>query len=359
MKMFQGLANGCYPNCWNELSMQPIFRFLRENEACFDFARTVPVRSIAFPRGIHDDFAQRRIKAGTAASLRGPSDRFLAPYVGMYSALTRQGLPLVTLQRTDFHQRLSGFAVLCLANEACLSEAQLAAVRRFVAAGGGLLATHETSLYDEKGNQRPDFGLADVFGLHYRQTLPPAKRAAGGDSVPPADLPGSDEPRVAVRPEGAEVVFCVLSAFVHRFGRGRAVYLPGRLEAVQCRQPTPLVERFLAAALCEAADGKIPVSIKAAGPVAVTLFDQPGRRILHLLSLNGDTRYRTDQILPIGHVAVELCIPTDRTVTRLHRLWDKADVPFHAVGPRITFPLDNVSEYEAVVAELDVAKPPR
>jgi hypothetical protein len=101
----------------------------------------------------------------------------------------------------------------------------------------------------------------------------------------------------------------------------------------------------------EAADGKLPVAIKAAGPVAVTLFDQPGRRILHLVSLNGDTRCRTDQVLPIGDVSVELSIPAGRKVTRLRRLWDKADVPFHAAGPRIKFSLDNVSEYEAVVAQ--------
>jgi hypothetical protein len=354
MKMFQGLANGCYPNCWNELSMLSVFRFLRENEACFDFARTVPVRAIAFPRGINDDFAQQRIKARTERSLRPPSDRFLAPYVGMYSALTRRGLPLVTLQRTDFHQHLDGFAVLCLANEACLSDAQLAAVRQFVAAGGGLVATHETSLYDEKGNRRPDFGLAEVFGLHYRQTLPPAKpaaRSAGRDPAPPADPPGSDEPRVDVQSDGAQVALGGLSAFVHRFGRGHVVYLPGRLEGVQSRQPTPVIEQFLAGAVHQAADGKLPVKIKAAGPVAVTLFDQPGRRILHLVSLNGDTRCRTDQVLPVGDVTVELSIPAGRKVTRLRRLWDKADVPFRAAGPRITFSLDNVSEYEAVAAQ--------
>ena len=61
--------------------------------------------------------------------------------------------------------------------------------------------------------------------------------------------------------------------------------------------------------LREAADGKIPLSLRAAAPVAATLFDQPERRILHLVSLNGDTQYRTDQILPIGRVAVRLSVP--------------------------------------------------
>ncbi len=45
-----------------------------------------------------------------------------------------------------------------------MSEAQCAAIRRFVERGGSLFATGETSLYDEWGDARPDFALADLFG---------------------------------------------------------------------------------------------------------------------------------------------------------------------------------------------------
>ena len=40
-------------------------------------------------------------------------------------------------------------------------------VRRFVAAGGGLIATFETSLYDQNYQKRADFALADLFRAKY------------------------------------------------------------------------------------------------------------------------------------------------------------------------------------------------
>ncbi|MDD4871730.1 MAG: hypothetical protein PHR77_14330, partial [Kiritimatiellae bacterium] len=160
-KMFQGLANGCYPNCWNELSMKPVFRFMRENAEVFDFALTDPTRFLALPRAIHDDSVHSQIKSQYKQA-KPSGDRFLAPYVGFYSAVARQGFPVVTLQRSNFHRQLAGFKVLCLANEASLSDEQIESIRKFVKDGGGLIATHETSLYDEKGRRREDFGLADV-----------------------------------------------------------------------------------------------------------------------------------------------------------------------------------------------------
>ena len=41
-------------------------------------------------------------------------------------------------------------------------------IREFVERGGSLVATYETSLYDEWGVARKDFGLADLFGVSFR-----------------------------------------------------------------------------------------------------------------------------------------------------------------------------------------------
>ena len=71
---------------------------------------------------------------------------------------------------------LSLYKVLFLSNSACLSAAQAAAVRQFVAQGGTLIATHETSLYDALGRRQGNFQLADVLGVEYISPVqgPPA-----------------------------------------------------------------------------------------------------------------------------------------------------------------------------------------
>ena len=59
------------------------------------------------------------------------------------------------------------FKVLALPNVANLSDAQCAQLKAFVEKGGGLVATHETSLHDEHGQRREDFGLDGLFGASF------------------------------------------------------------------------------------------------------------------------------------------------------------------------------------------------
>jgi beta-galactosidase GanA len=52
---------------------------------------------------------------------------------------------------------LAPYATLVLPNLAALSDAQCDQLRAFVKNGGNLIATYETSLYDEWGVRRSDF----------------------------------------------------------------------------------------------------------------------------------------------------------------------------------------------------------
>jgi len=86
--------------------------------------------------------------------------------LGIYQALVEDHLPfeMVNDKLLDT-EHLKAFKLLILPNIAALSDSQCSQLKDFVAAGGSLVATFETSLYDEEGRPREDFGLSDLFGV--------------------------------------------------------------------------------------------------------------------------------------------------------------------------------------------------
>ena len=95
------------------------------------------------------------------------AERTMREYMdGMYYALL-EGRFLFDFVHEDklAPEDLAKYSALLLPNTALLSDEQCRQLRAYVDAGGSLLATFETSLYNERNERRPDFGLADVFGI--------------------------------------------------------------------------------------------------------------------------------------------------------------------------------------------------
>lgn len=87
---------------------------------------------------------------------------------GMYHLLVEDSMPFEMVNDRMLEEvYLRPFKLLILPNVAALSDAQCNQLRQFVQRGGSLVATFETSLYDENGKLRHDFGLADIFGVSY------------------------------------------------------------------------------------------------------------------------------------------------------------------------------------------------
>ena len=360
----QGLANGAYPNFWSTPGMKPVFDFMRENSSCFDFAATAPVKFIALPRDVRTEPVQ--VATPLPEGVRYSSDRFLAPYVGAYSALSRAGLPIVTLHRPHFEEDLAGFQALCLANVANMSDRQAAAVRQFVRDGGALIATHETSLRNEKGQARLDFALADVLGVRYERVLPAAPRQLHFAGSSPwgeklaafSPLAAADEPLVAVTATTGQIAARAggpgaaapgpPAVILHTFGQGRAVYLPGRLDAQQCSELSPGVERLFAEAVRWATRGRLPVEVNAPAMVGVSLYQQPDRWLVQLVNHNRDSRYQSDSYAVIERVTVRLRLPAGRDAASVRRLWDRSEAACQRDGECLVVELGKLGEYEAL-----------
>jgi putative glycosyl hydrolase-like family 6 (GHL6) protein/glycosyl hydrolase family 42 (putative beta-galactosidase) len=85
---------------------------------------------------------------------------------GIYETLLsgRFAFDFVHEDRLD-PERLRKYRALLLPNIAMLSDRQCDQIRDYVRSGGSIMASFETSLYDENLKQRADFGLADLLGI--------------------------------------------------------------------------------------------------------------------------------------------------------------------------------------------------
>jgi hypothetical protein len=264
------------------------------------------------------------------------ADRYLPHLFGAFRAGYEEHLPLTLMNDWDVNATaLSKHRVVLLANSAALSDGQVEAMRAYVQAGGGLVATAETSLCDELGRPRHDFALADLFGVSYRgRPRAAAKRAeldpnfavAVGtrywkERVGVARLTWTDqallrdrrlaelvpsksvtfrgplvlvsEPKNAgdlamrMTPEGSKET--PIPALIARsVGAGRVVYLAAAIDAALWSYAYPYQRRLLTRALEWAAGQAFPITVTAPMCVQATFFtqtDKDGRRlVLHLFN---------------------------------------------------------------------------
>ena len=96
-------------------------------------------------------------------------DRFRRHFEGVERVLNEHHIPYGFVLGGEFFsvESLRGVKTLILPNAGILTENEQQVIRDYVRNGGGLVATFETSLYNEDGTRREDYALADLLGVHY------------------------------------------------------------------------------------------------------------------------------------------------------------------------------------------------
>ena len=147
----------------NAYSEKDAFTYLRENSG--QISISAPVKDIAV---FYSNLTRDRYSHETDKAL----DRFGIFHRGVERILLENHLQYGYVTDQDFSlESLAQVKTLILPNVAFLSDYQIEVIQTFVKAGGGLVASHETSLYDEEGNPRPDFGLKELLGVSYTGVL--------------------------------------------------------------------------------------------------------------------------------------------------------------------------------------------
>ncbi len=86
---------------------------------------------------------------------------------GTLITLSQSMYPFQIIPEWELKKRASTLSVLILPNMSCMHKDTAEVLRTFVKAGGTLIATHTTSLMDERGNKLENFQLNDLFGCDY------------------------------------------------------------------------------------------------------------------------------------------------------------------------------------------------
>ena len=165
MWMIAGIAGGIQP-WWHYVGAyhedrrmyrtpEPVMRWWHANEGYLVDRTPVATVGLVWSQRNTDFFGRN-----------DPGRRVDEPYTGFMHALVRARIPYLPVHVDEIERSGSGLRLLILPNVGALSEAQAGMIRRFVQRGGGLLATGQTGLYDEWGDRRSDFALADLFACH-------------------------------------------------------------------------------------------------------------------------------------------------------------------------------------------------
>jgi hypothetical protein len=273
--------------------------------------------------------------------------------LGVYQALVEARIPFDMVHDLMLEpSQIGRFKTLILPNIAALSDKQCQQLRDFVYNGGNLIATHETSLYNEWGRRRKDFGLTDLFGASYAgkvdarvqnsylnieksgdgyhplvRGLEGATRIINGSSwvhcepsskpvaVPLTLVPSyPDLPMEQVFPRVAHTD--TPGVYLQEKGRGRVVYFPFDLDRTFWEVLSGDHARLLQNAVSWAHRREQPLTVEGRGVLDVSLWMQKDSMAAHLVNLTNPMMMKgpVREILPAPAQKVRIRVPKGKRI---------------------------------------------
>ncbi len=306
--------------------------------------------------------------------------------LGMYQALVEARVPfdMVHDQLLDAGH-LGQYRTLILPNIAALSAAQCRQLTDFVDRGGGLVATHETSLYDEWGVRRADFGLANLFGASYAgrvdkdlhnsylnigpshpivHGLDDATRIINGanwvhtKATQPGPAPLTLVPSYPDLP--MEQVYArvprtdIPGVYAREHGRGRVVYFPFDIDRTFWEVMSNDHALLLKNAVHWASNAPQPLAARGKGVLDVSLWMQKDSLTAHLVNLTNPMMMKGPlrEIIPSPPQEIVIQIPESRRVSAVHLLVSGRKPKYTLVRSQLSLTIDSIGLHEVVALDL-------
>ncbi len=309
---------------------------------------------------------------------------------GMYHTLIEAGIPFDMVNDRLLEPRdLENYQLLILPNIAALSEQQCEKIKAYVANGGNIISTFETSLYDEQAISRSDFGLADLFGVSYAgevegpvqnsylelhrqedgtfhpvlQGLEDTTRIINGlwrikveakvDFPSPLTLIPTypDLPMEHVYPLKTNTG--IRELYLRSYGKGRVAYIPWDIDRTSWQimnvDHSVLLQNIIRWAL----GAKPPVTVEGPGVLDVNIWQQKDSMTVHLVNFTNPMMLKGPyrELLPAGKQKVEIQIPEGKSVKKVQLLVSRENVDYQINGNSMGLIVDQILDHEVIAID--------
>jgi len=313
--------------------------------------------------------------------------------LGYYQALVEARVPFDMVHDLLLDEEHIGrYRVLILPNIAALSDRQCQQLADYVERGGSIVATYETSLYDEWGVRRKDFGLAPLFGasfdgkvetqLHNSYlniekdprdgTFHPLvhgledatriingvnwvqTRAVAGQTYSPLTLVPS-YPDLPMEEVFARVPHTdTPGVFLRDSGKGRVVYFPFDVDRTFWDVLSTDHGVLLKNAVAWAHRGAQPLTVTGKGMIDVSLWEQKGSITAHLVNLTNPMMMKGPlrELLPSPPQTARIAIPRGRRVGEVRFLVSNSRPRYRAANGAIEVEVPPIELHEAIAVSL-------
>ena len=305
--------------------------------------------------------------------------------LGYYQALIEARIPFEMVHdRLLDPAHIDPFKVLILPNVAALSTRQCDQISEYVKRGGSIIATHETSLYDEWGNRRTDFGLADLFGASFDGAIDARMqnsylqlgerhpilngledagriingvsrvhtRTIGSYQNPPLTLIPSypDLPMEEVFPRVAQSG--IPEVFVRELGKSRVVYFPWDIDRTFWEILAADHGKLLRNAVDWAANEARPVTVVGPGVLDVTIWRQRESLTVHLVNLTNPMMMKGPirEFIPSPPQEVTIRVPAKPK--RVHLLVSAHQPAVREAAGEVTLTVPSILDHEVIAVDL-------
>jgi hypothetical protein len=313
--------------------------------------------------------------------------------LGWYQALIEARVPFeMAHDRLLDAAHLRPFKTLILPNIAALSDAQCEQLRAFVKSGGSVIATHETSLGNEWGERRQDFGLADLFGVSFQGNIEGPMRNAylrlehdrcpghvllrGLEDAPriihgvsrvgverranfgpmPLTLIPSypDLPMEKVFPRQPKTDIAEVYLRDGQLGAGRVAYFPWDVDRtfweVLCVDHFKLLRNAVAWATNEPP----PVTVTGPGVLDVTAWRNGDALVIHLVNLTNPMTMKGPfrEFLPVGEQKVRVRLPTGARAKQVRLLVAERTPRVERRGRELVVTVPSILDHEVVALDV-------